>query len=752
MPRSWTLDPKAERAAAIKWFRRRTPLGSAEADSLAENSRRQGFWMARVHTASRAKRIKDSLRAALQKGKTFEQWKRENKGILQRVPRHHLATTFRNFTQTSYTAARVNYLSQPEVMKRRPYWVFDAVIDGATTPVCTAYNGTVLPAGHRWFLARMPPLHHNCRSTIRGLTRHQAQKLGILGRAPADTLTKKKIAEAGAEDKLKPGKVAPQPGFGSHILEPWQPTAKQVGRKQVRRLKRPARVDTKQREAEEARRRKVADEARRQAAEDARKKVADAKARAEAEVKRRAEEAQRKAAEEAGRKKAQEEAARKAKEAAEKRRLEAKRKAEAAALRRKAEAEKRAADLKQKQEAERKAAEKKAAAKKRAEAAAKKKAEERAKRKAVEERARQEAKKKAAESKKAPAKRAFKDDPDYKSAFDSLIKSGVHPQEAAPRAYAKMVRFQGRRSTFAELDSRLAGASGSREQMRQLKGKLSRLGVDTSGSFAEIRASIAETRPPGLSDWDIQEWQERSANSLAVAEMYAGHTARVKGGKIRFGKIGTRSRVSPGTEEAVNRAGDFYSTMADESLMRRVTKEYSFENTNRRGYCNGARAKPYINMGVIQNPDDAANLAVHELGHAIDFESQQWTPHQAFIERRRKGGERKLSEITGSSAYDDDEVAFDGGFFSPYVGKAYNGSANEVFAMGVEAMHGSPTQFYQQDPEHFELTIGLLSAEGREGVETIYVDPAVAARHGKSSASPSPASWDAKSKALGIAK
>ena len=218
---TWNLSPTEELDASITWFKKRTPVGGAQMDAIADNARRQSFWMARVQTAQRARRIQQSLESAMAHGMDFNTWKRTNASKLRGIPRAHLETTFRNWTQTSYNQSRVDYLSHPAVMKRRPYWVFDAVIDGATTRVCTAYNGTVLPAGHPWWATHTPPLHHNCRSSIRGLTEKQAEKIGIRQRAPAPKLTKSK-AEDSPED-LKPGPVKVAPGFGNYASEQWDP-------------------------------------------------------------------------------------------------------------------------------------------------------------------------------------------------------------------------------------------------------------------------------------------------------------------------------------------------------------------------------------------------------------------------------------------------------------------------------------------------------------------------------------------------
>lgn len=216
--------PEAELDEAITWFLRRTPVSKKELAAMRENAKRQAFWMAKVATKQRAAKIQASLRDALAHGMDFETWVSTNKNILKRIPIHHLETTFRNWTQTAYNAARVDYLSNPQVIKRRPYWVFDAILDGRTTPVCTAYDGTVLPAKHPWFLAHTPPLHHNCRSTIRGVTQKQAEKIGIRKNAPTSKLTKKQVKKTDSD--LEPQSVSPQEGFGVAAVRPWQPSTR----------------------------------------------------------------------------------------------------------------------------------------------------------------------------------------------------------------------------------------------------------------------------------------------------------------------------------------------------------------------------------------------------------------------------------------------------------------------------------------------------------------------------------------------
>lgn len=206
--KSWDLSTGAQLDEAITWFRRRLPMSAGELDRVKLSARRQGFWMADVATKGRAARIQKSLQDALAHGMTFETWKKTNKNLLARIPRAHLQTTFRNWANSTHNAAKVNYLLNPQVARRRPYWKFEATLDSATTQVCQACHGTVLPSGHKWFLSHTPPLHHNCRSTIIGLTKRAAIKDGIRKRAPSSK------------------KTAPEEGFGKHVVEPWEPTTK----------------------------------------------------------------------------------------------------------------------------------------------------------------------------------------------------------------------------------------------------------------------------------------------------------------------------------------------------------------------------------------------------------------------------------------------------------------------------------------------------------------------------------------------
>ena len=79
--------------------------------------------------------------------------------------------------QHAFTHARVRRLSSEPLRAIFPYWQFLAVLDGATTPTCRRLGNPPLvrPAGSPDF--PVPPLHWNCRSTVRGLSRAEGEPL-----------------------------------------------------------------------------------------------------------------------------------------------------------------------------------------------------------------------------------------------------------------------------------------------------------------------------------------------------------------------------------------------------------------------------------------------------------------------------------------------------------------------------------------------------------------------------------------------
>ena len=103
----------------------------------------------------------------------------------------------------------------------------------------------------------------------------------------------------------------------------------------------------------------------------------------------------------------------------------------------------------------------------------------------------------------------------------------------------------------------------------------------------------------------------------------------------------------------------------------------------------------------------------HELAHHMEADPVAKAMAGRFIQRRSVDGKTySLRSLTGQNGYRSDEIAVQGNFFSPYVGKVYANGITEVFSMGVESF-SDPMLLAQRamyDPQTLEFVAGFLKA------------------------------------------
>lgn len=114
-----------------------------------------------------------------------------------------------------------------------------------------------------------------------------------------------------------------------------------------------------------------------------------------------------------------------------------------------------------------------------------------------------------------------------------------------------------------------------------------------------------------------------------------------------------------------------------------------------------------INIG-----DGRRSTVLHELGHHVEYGRDRYVnaSKDFILSRATTKNTEKLSDITGSKFFRDDEIAYRGNFIHPYVGKKNISGYTEVVAMGVERFVNAPEMlsFYQADKEHFKYILGIL--------------------------------------------
>jgi SPP1 gp7 family putative phage head morphogenesis protein len=167
---------------ALGFFRSRTVLTGAQAQEINDRAKVHAFWVGGGLQLAQVQRVFDALDGAIEKGEDFESFRKRMRDTLQN--RAHAETVFRNATQRAYNAGRWTQMNDPAVLERRPYWMYDSILDGRTTVGCLDRGGTLLPAGHEWFLRNWPPRHHKCRAGVRNLTRREGLRRGVTAVPP----------------------------------------------------------------------------------------------------------------------------------------------------------------------------------------------------------------------------------------------------------------------------------------------------------------------------------------------------------------------------------------------------------------------------------------------------------------------------------------------------------------------------------------------------------------------------------------
>lgn len=168
---------------AIAWHRHRDPMPREQFDELDAALRQRAFVVAGLAQLDLVMDVHRALDRAVHDGTTLHDFKKEVgeklEGEWAETGGSHasLENIFRTNVQTAYGAGR--YQQAKAVADYRPYWQFDAIEDMRTSPWCRPIGGIVRHSDDPWWRTHVPPLHYQCRSSIRTLTEAQAAREGV---------------------------------------------------------------------------------------------------------------------------------------------------------------------------------------------------------------------------------------------------------------------------------------------------------------------------------------------------------------------------------------------------------------------------------------------------------------------------------------------------------------------------------------------------------------------------------------------
>lgn len=177
---------------AIEFFQTKVAMLPEEFEVLADECRTRAFTVAGIASLDALKSLLDLLNQAIEDGLTLQEFqaaaneelaKRGYKGLTP----YRADNIFRTNMQTAFQVGRYRQLTDPDIVRRRPYWQYDAVLDERTRPTHRALDGTVRRADDPFWDTWYPPNGYRCRCSVRSLSDFELEREGLTVETGAPT-------------------------------------------------------------------------------------------------------------------------------------------------------------------------------------------------------------------------------------------------------------------------------------------------------------------------------------------------------------------------------------------------------------------------------------------------------------------------------------------------------------------------------------------------------------------------------------
>jgi len=160
--------------------------------ALQGTLRQHAFSIAGITALDQLEQVRDSLAAGLQRGISFNKWKKEmlENGILD-MPAHRLDNIFRTNIQNNYNRGRWEKLQS--TVNARPYLMYDAINDSRVRPAHAAMDGIIRKADDSFWDSHAPSNGFRCRCRVISLSEKQAKARSGIGKGLNKSISKGKM-------------------------------------------------------------------------------------------------------------------------------------------------------------------------------------------------------------------------------------------------------------------------------------------------------------------------------------------------------------------------------------------------------------------------------------------------------------------------------------------------------------------------------------------------------------------------------
>ena len=158
---------------AVEYLKKRNVLSADEYYSLSDKMKFRAFTVSRIADGDMLKKVNRRLSRSLEAGESiadFKRWTRDE--LLGEVGMgganfSYWETVFRTNVQTAYNVGRAMGFEEDKPIALE----FIGIDDARTTDICRELQNPkiILPYDDPFWASHWPPLHFNCRSTVRGI-------------------------------------------------------------------------------------------------------------------------------------------------------------------------------------------------------------------------------------------------------------------------------------------------------------------------------------------------------------------------------------------------------------------------------------------------------------------------------------------------------------------------------------------------------------------------------------------------------
>jgi len=221
---------------AIAFFRQKVSLPTQRWNDLWEGMHARAFVIAGATKADLLSDLRTSIDKAISQGTTLEQFRKDfdqivaTHGWSYRGERNWRTDVMLNTNiRTAYAAGRYQQMTDPDVLRSRPFWQYKHGDSRHPRPLHLSWDGKVLRADDPWWETHYPPNGWRCSCKVFALSRGDMRRMGKDGpdEAPNDGTYQWTDKQTGEMHTIPRGI---DPGWGYNVGEAgWgRPIAKKI--------------------------------------------------------------------------------------------------------------------------------------------------------------------------------------------------------------------------------------------------------------------------------------------------------------------------------------------------------------------------------------------------------------------------------------------------------------------------------------------------------------------------------------------